>query len=440
MEKTKICNICGNEKTIDNFGKYRNQCKKCLYELHYTPIKKESLQDGFKKCSKCKEIKPFSEFNKNSASKDGYKYYCRKCTNKPKEELPDGYKRCTKCKDIKSLDEFFNEPRNKTNGKSSACKKCLSKAKPKEILQEGFKRCNNKKCEDPIKVLSEFNKNKRTKDGLSGRCKICKREDDKKHSEKVKNDPEKLDKKRKRLRESMRKKRINMTKEERDEKNKKARDKYWEDPEKGRKQSREWAQNHSEKISIKNKEDRRKNKDKISKRRKELYRENIEENRKKANDRNKNNPHICAWRKLIFHTLDKFGTKKEDHTIDLLKYPAIDLKNHMIHLFTEEMNWEETYGKLKDNTYGWSIDHIIATNNFKPDTPPHIVNELDNLQPLWMTNRIINGVFYQGNFSKCDKILIEEEKSRKLYFKYRKYLKDEVIEEYDNKLLLIDQL
>ena len=35
------------------------------------------------------------------------------------------------------------------------------------------------------------------------------------------------------------------------------------------------------------------------------------------------------------------------------------------------------------------------------------------------------------NIQKGDKILIEEEKPRKLYFKYRKYLKDEVIEKYD---------
>ena len=32
-----------------------------------------------KRCTKCKEIKAFSEFRKNKISKDGYAYYCKSC-------------------------------------------------------------------------------------------------------------------------------------------------------------------------------------------------------------------------------------------------------------------------------------------------------------------------------------------------------------------------
>jgi len=35
-----------------------------------------------KVCSKCKEEKPLSEFNKNKTKKDGYQYYCKVCQGK----------------------------------------------------------------------------------------------------------------------------------------------------------------------------------------------------------------------------------------------------------------------------------------------------------------------------------------------------------------------
>lgn len=34
-----------------------------------------------KSCSKCKEVKPLSDFRKQKSTKDGYKYVCRKCDN-----------------------------------------------------------------------------------------------------------------------------------------------------------------------------------------------------------------------------------------------------------------------------------------------------------------------------------------------------------------------
>lgn len=35
-----------------------------------------------KKCNKCGEIKPFTEFHKHNTTKDGYGTYCRICYNK----------------------------------------------------------------------------------------------------------------------------------------------------------------------------------------------------------------------------------------------------------------------------------------------------------------------------------------------------------------------
>ena len=52
----------------------------------------------------------------------------------------------------------------------------------------------------------------------------------------------------------------------------------------------------------------------------------------------------------------------------LLGYSAEQLKEH---LNKQGMNWGEHH-----------IDHKIPVTWFKPETPPHIVNDLRNLQPL----------------------------------------------------------
>ena len=39
------------------------------------------LADRKKKCAKCGKVQPLSEYGKNSSSSDGYKSYCRLCTN-----------------------------------------------------------------------------------------------------------------------------------------------------------------------------------------------------------------------------------------------------------------------------------------------------------------------------------------------------------------------
>ncbi len=40
-----------------------------------------NIMENVKKCSKCKKAKPFSEFHKNKAKKDGFQDYCKICTN-----------------------------------------------------------------------------------------------------------------------------------------------------------------------------------------------------------------------------------------------------------------------------------------------------------------------------------------------------------------------
>jgi hypothetical protein len=53
------------------------------------------------------------------------------------------------------------------------------------------------------------------------------------------------------------------------------------------------------------------------------------------------------------------------------------------------------------NTNGdWHIDHIRPLSSFPSDADTRMVNALDNLQPLWATTRVIDGVLYEGNLNK----------------------------------------
>lgn len=105
-----------------------------------------------------------------------------------------------------------------------------------------------------------------------------------------------------------------------------------------------------------------------------------------------NNPHKYAWRSLLNNSLNRLGKPKEGHTIDLLGYSAVVLRQHIESLFTDGMTWDN-YGE-------WHIDHIIGVINWDKDTHPSIVNALSNLRPLWATTREINGVIYEGNLNR----------------------------------------
>lgn len=90
-----------------------------------------------KRCSKCKEFKPLKDFNRAASSSGGYRSNCRDCGRKPpepKEILPGGYKRCTKCKEVKLATKDFFTPDNACEyGVRSICKACRS-AKEQEKL------------------------------------------------------------------------------------------------------------------------------------------------------------------------------------------------------------------------------------------------------------------------------------------------------------------
>lgn len=101
--------------------------------------------------------------------------------------------------------------------------------------------------------------------------------------------------------------------------------------------------------------------------------------------RRKEKPHLRRWAVLLERTLKSSSKNKSSNTQSLLKYSAEDLKQHLNNL---GMDWEKH-----------DIDHKIPITWFIPDTPPHIVNDLRNLQPL---DRGINHIKSNSYADKVD--------------------------------------
>ena len=95
--------------------------------------------------------------------------------------------------------------------------------------------------------------------------------------------------------------------------------------------------------------------------------------------------------KMIEHTLNMTGKKKDGHTYELLGYSPKDLQIHI----ESYSDWE----KLKDQK--WTIDHIFPISAFIDlgITDIKIINGLDNLQPLiGKDNSIKNAKYNKEEF------------------------------------------
>jgi hypothetical protein len=167
---------------------------------------------------------------------------------------------------------------------------------------------------------------------------------------------------------------------------------YYDNQERYVNYTREYYKNNPDKIKLARQIYRKNNLDKVKKDIKQWRLKNPHKEREYSKKRRELYPYKEAWRATLKNSLKRFNKQKEGHTIDLLGYSALELKNHIESLFTDGMSWEN-YGE-------WHIDHIIPVSKFHPDTPANVVNNLSNLQPLWATTREINGVIYEGNLNK----------------------------------------
>lgn len=83
-----------------------------------------------KYCTGCKQVKDLKEFKKDSSKKSGFHYKCKNCENwreghpkRYKEVLLDGFKRCSRCEQVKEHEKFYPTNRNK-DGRFSHCIEC----------------------------------------------------------------------------------------------------------------------------------------------------------------------------------------------------------------------------------------------------------------------------------------------------------------------------
>ena len=97
--------------------------------------------EATKECTKCHQTKPVSSFSKLKISKDGFSYFCRTC-------------------------DHDRKPRPQRDGVIYTGKS----GQPAKLIVDGKYRCG--RC-DELKPVDKFSKSKRTKSGLSNRCKEC---------------------------------------------------------------------------------------------------------------------------------------------------------------------------------------------------------------------------------------------------------------------------
>jgi hypothetical protein len=248
-------------------------------------------------------------------------------------------KQCKRCKKSKEISEF-NKQSSSKDGLSSWCRKCQSEYKKerykKQIINVKEKKCT--KCQD-VKKSKHFSK-AGSPDGLGLWCKKCISSYSKEHYNKNKESLKPIRKK---------------WKEENCENLKQYYTKRYLEIDKDR----------LKKYYNENREDIKRKRDK--------YRETEEYKKWYKENREKNNWKI-AYRDTLRSVFKRLGKKKENKTIEILKYSPIEFKKHIEFLFDQNMSWE--------NRDSFHIDHIIPIVAFKKDTPVYIINSLDNLMPL----------------------------------------------------------
>ena len=230
------------------------------------------------------------------------------------------------------------------------------------------------KCVE-VKPLSEFDKDKKTKDGLSYRCKSCKKAYREANKEKIKSYSKTYNKA---YREANKEK-IKAYQEVNKEKIKAYRE-----------ANKERTKSYNKAYYEANKEKRKTyyeaNKEKERARRKAYY----EANREKINNRKKKRKKTDylfklreSIRSLIRKSINRKGYTKKSRTYELLGCTYEEFKKHIERQFTKGMNWGN-YGK-------WHLDHIYPVSKAKNEEELLRLNHYTNFQPLWAEENISKG-------------------------------------------------
>ena len=84
--------------------------------------------------------------------------------------------------------------------------------------------------------------------------------------------------------------------------------------------------------------------------------------------------------------MTRCGKNKNDSAFNILGYDYDKFKKRIETNFKDGMCWE--------NHGEWHVDHKKPISRFNSNTPPHIVNALCNLQPLWAKDNLSKGNKY----------------------------------------------
>lgn len=118
----------------------------------------------------------------------------------------------------------------------------------------------------------------------------------------------------------------------------------------------------------------------------------VKQYNKKSYDKVRNEkPWIRLWRNQLGGVLKRLNQQKLDKTINELGYSSEQLKLHIESLWLEGMNWKNYGGRVGC----WEIDHIKPVSKFRKETPPSIVNALNNLKPMWVIDNRKKGSKYE---------------------------------------------
>jgi hypothetical protein len=286
-----------------------------------------------------------------------------------------------------------------------------------------MKKCS--KCKEE-KEIELFSKNKSTKDGLRGRCKLCDKEyayqrknyqkeyyiskkesifDNRKKY--YKKNKERISKYQSDWRQSN-KDRIKENRIKRKDLNpelykQKRAESYIKNKEKikitnkeyvlknkdvVKKRKQAWALKNKEKIAEKKREKYLLNKREINLKQKEYRLKTKEKRNEYERRKNIEDPFYKfknSVRKLISYTFKNNKLKKQSKTEDILGCSVEEFKNYIESKFTEGMSFDN-HGKN-----GWHLDHIIPISSAKTEEDVIKLNHYTNFQPLWAKDNLIKG-------------------------------------------------
>ena len=338
-----------------------------------------------KKCKKCNAVKDVSEFSKRKSSKDGFRNECRVCCKEYREANKE------RAKEYREANKEKAKQYREVNKKKPTLQELEAEAEKKRLFEDGKKKCN--KC-NVVKDVSEFYKNKITKDGFGSGCKSCLEKYSKANKEKNKQNSKEYYKHNKdkakeyykankesianRLSEYYKankekiKEKEKQYREANKEKIKEKQKKYYEA---NKDKAKEYRETNKDKI----KEYYKANKEKIKEYR-ETNKDKIKEGRKKHYQANKEkvNNYVVNYHKSRIKTDSLFRLKwstraniyrylKDGKSKRTREVVGIDFKEFQDYLEVEY-------------TEGMHLDHIIPLSWANNDEEVYILNHYSNFQ------------------------------------------------------------